>query len=65
MTKKGEHTMKKTKLTAILSNLPNIEFPVYRDMENDRLYVKVNREYISTFHPDMLKNNIRILQPLK
>lgn len=58
--------MRKTKLTArvrtydIFGNTSFTEFPIYT--ENDNLFAKVMGNYISVFHPDMLKNGIRIMQ---
>ena len=61
--------MRKTKLTArvkiydMFGYTSIVEFPIYT--ENDNLYAKVMGDYISVFHPDLVKNGIRIMQPLK
>ena len=58
--------MKKTNLTAevrtydLFGNTTTVQFPVYVD-NNERLYAKVLGDYMSIFHPDLVKNNIRIL----
>ena len=58
--------MRKTKLLAsvktydIFGNTQTTCFPVY--VENERLFVKVIGDYISIFHPDLVKNDIRILE---
>ena len=58
--------MRKTKLTAcvntydIWGNVSETHFPVY--VENERLFIKVQGEHIYIYSPDLLKNNIRILE---
>ena len=49
--------MKKTKLTA---SVYGAVFPVYVD-KNERLYIKVLNEFIYIFNPELIKNDIRIM----
>ena len=59
--------MKRTRLTASVNTYDMfgttsiVEFPVYVD-SNERLFVKVMGEYMSVYHPDLLRNNIRLIQ---
>ena len=53
--------MIKTKLTAEVNG---IQYTVYTN-ENERLYIKMGDRFIYIYNPELIKNNIRILQEVK
>ena len=53
--------MRKTKLKAELNG---VQYTVYTN-ENERLYIKMGGQFIYVFNPELIKNNIRILQEVK
>lgn len=58
---KPRETMRKTKLIA---DINGIKYTVYTN-ENERLYIKMGDQFIYIYNPELLKNNIRILQEVK
>ena len=53
--------MRKTKLKAELNG---VQYTVYTS-ENERVYIKMGDQFIYIYNPELIKNNIRILQEVK
>ena len=58
---KTRETMRKTKLKAELNG---VQYAVYTS-ENERLYIKMGDQFIYIYNPELIKNNVRILQEVK